>query len=122
MAQLTVLAVVCLSLLLWDSNWALSALCGGLVAIVSQAWFAAKAFAYRGARSARAVAHASYTGEVIKFLLSATGFAATFILLRPIAPVAVFASYIAMLAIQITGSWMLLRQQPATSVQIQELD
>ncbi|TXS93744.1 hypothetical protein FV139_08870 [Parahaliea maris] len=108
--QLTVLALLCLALLPVDRVWAVSALCGGLVAVVPQAWFAAKAFAHRGARSAREVANAGYSGEVVKFLLSAVGFAALFILLRPVSPLAVFGAYIAMLAIQITGSWMLLRR------------
>ncbi|GAB3283700.1 hypothetical protein GCM10027297_24420 [Parahaliea aestuarii] len=116
------LAAVCLSLAFVKREWVLSALCGGLVAIVPQAWFAVKAFAHSGARSAREVANAGYAGEVVKFLLSATGFAAVFILLRPVFPIAVFSAFIAMQAIQITGSWMLLRQPPATRVQTQELD
>lgn len=121
-AQLIVLALVCLALLPVNRVWAVSALCGGLVAVVPQAWFAAKAFTYRGARSARDVASAGYSGEVVKFLLSATGFAALFILLRPVAPLAVFGAFIAMLAIQITGSWILLRHSSATKVQTEELD
>ncbi len=105
-----VLVVVCLLLAFVEREWVLSAVCGGLVAIVPQAWFAAKAFAHRGARAAREIANAGYAGEVVKFLLGATGFAAVFILLRPVFPVVVFGTYIAMLVIQITGSWMLLRQ------------
>lgn len=111
LAQLALLLPACLMLALWDRVWGISALCGGLVAVVPQGWFAARAFRYRGARSARAMARAGYTGEVGKFLLSAVGFAAVFILLRPVSGAAVFAGYLSMLAIQIIGSWILLRRQ-----------
>jgi ATP synthase protein I len=122
MAQVVLLAPMSVALAYWDRAWALSVFCGGLVAVVPQAWFATRTFRYRGARSARAVARAGYAGEVGKFLLSAAGFAAVFILLRPVAGAAVFAGYLLMLAIQITGSWMLLRQAPASDAQTQELD
>nr|WP_241263049.1 ATP synthase subunit I [Parahaliea mediterranea] len=122
LAQVALLLPACLLLALWDGVWGLSALCGGLVAVVPQAWFAARAFRYSGARSAQAVARSGYAGEVGKFLLSAAGFAAVFMLLRPVSGAAVFAGYLAMLAIQITGSWMLLRRPPAQRVQTQELD
>ncbi len=83
---------------------------GGLIAILPQAYFATLAFRWRGARSARAIARSSYAGEVGKFLLSVAGFAAVFVMLRPISGLAVFAGYLAMLAIQILGSWLLLRR------------
>ncbi len=82
---------------------------GGLIAIVPQAYFALQAFRRRGAGAARQIAHASYAGEVGKFLLSAAGFAVVFATLRPIHGLAVFVGYLAMLAIQILGSWLLLR-------------
>lgn len=109
LAQLAVLAVLCLALMVLDTVWAYSVLCGGLVAVVPQAYFAAKAFGARGATNARAIARSSYAGEIGKFLLSAVGFAAVFILLRPVSGAAVLAGYLAMLVIQITGSWLLLR-------------
>ena len=110
LAQLAALVPLCL--LVWlalDETVALSVLCGGAVAVAPQAWFAARLFRSRGARSAPEVARLALGGEVGKFLLSAAGFAAVFALLRPIAPVAVFSGYIAMLAIQMTGSWLLLK-------------
>ena len=72
----------------------------------------ARAFGARGASQARAIARSAYAGEIGKFLLSAVGFAAVFILLRPVSGAAVLAGYLAMLAIQITGSWLLLRRRP----------
>lgn len=110
MAQLAVLVLVSLTLLLVDKVRAYSVFSGGLIAILPQAYFAALTFRWRGARSARAIARSSYTGQVGKFLLSITGFATVFIALRPIDAPAVFAGYLVMLTIQITGSWLLLRQ------------
>jgi ATP synthase protein I len=110
LTQLVVLVLLCLILLAADKVRAYSVLSGGLIAILPQAYFAALAFRWRGARSARAIAHSSYAGQVGKFLLSIAGFAAVFVLLRPIDAPAVFAGYLAMLAIQIIGSWLLLRR------------
>jgi ATP synthase protein I len=109
LAQLVLLVLLCLILLALDKVCAYSVLSGGLVAIVPQAYFAAVAFRWRGARSAVAIARSGYAGEIGKFLLSIAGFAVVFAAVRPIDGLAVFAGYLAMLAIQITGSWLLLR-------------
>jgi ATP synthase protein I len=109
LAQLAALVVIGLIMLAIDEVLAWSVLSGGLIAIVPQAYFAALAFRWRGARSAQAIARSSYAGEVGKFFLSFAGFAVVFATLRPIDGLAVFAGYLAMLAIQITGSWLLLR-------------
>jgi ATP synthase protein I len=108
--QLAILVLLCLFLLASDKVRAYSVLSGGLIAILPQAYFAALTFRWRGARSARAIARSSYAGQVGKFLLSVAGFAAVFVALRPIDAPAVFAGYLAMLVIQITGSWLLLRR------------
>ena len=110
LAQLAILVLLCLFLLASDKVRAYSVLSGGLIAILPQAYFAALTFRWRGARSARAIARSSYAGQVGKFLLSVAGFATVFVALRPIDAPAVFAGYLAMLVIQITGSWLLLRR------------
>jgi ATP synthase protein I len=110
LAQLAVLLLLCLILLASDRVCAYSVLSGGLIAVLPQAYFAALAFRWRGAKSARAIARSSYIGQVGKFSLSVAGFAAVFVLLRPIDAPAVFAGYLLMLVIQITGSWLLLRR------------
>ncbi len=110
LAQLAALVPLCLLLLVLDKVRAYSVFSGGLIAIVPQAYFAALAFRWRGAQSARAIARSSYLGEVGKFLLSVAGFAVVFAVLRPIDGLAVFVGYLAMLAIHIIGSWLLLRQ------------
>jgi ATP synthase protein I len=113
LAQLALLIPTCLLLLAIDKVVAYSVLGGGLVAVVPQAYFAVLAFRWRGARSARGIVRSGNVGEVGKFLLSVIGFALVFATLRPIDALAVFGGYLAMLAIQITGSWLLLRQQTA---------
>jgi len=60
LVQLALLVSLCLLLLAFDKVFAYSALCGGLIAIVPQAYFAVLAFRWRGARSARAIARSSY--------------------------------------------------------------
>ena len=110
LAQLVILVVLCLFLLASDKVRAYSVLSGGLIAILPQAYFAALTFRWRGARAARAIARSSYAGQVGKFLLSVAGFAAVFVALRPIDAPAVFAGYLVMLVIEITGSWLLLRR------------
>lgn len=108
LAQLALLGACCLLLLAFDRVIAYSVLCGGLLAIVPQAYFAVLAFRWRGARSARAIARSSYVGELGKFLLSVAGFALVFAVVRPIHGPAVFLGYLAMLVTHITGGWLLL--------------
>ena len=55
LVQLALLVPLCLVLLAVDKVMAYSALCGGFIAIVPQAYFAALAFRRRGARSASAI-------------------------------------------------------------------
>ncbi len=108
LAQLATLALLCLPLLAYDEVIAWSLAAGGLVAIIPQAYFAHLAFRWRGAKSARAMARSSYAGEIGKFLLSVAGFAVVFATVRPIHGLSVFIGFLVMLAIQITGSWLLL--------------
>jgi ATP synthase protein I len=108
LAQLAILVPLCLVILALDEVRAYSVLSGGMIAILPQAYFAALAFRWRGARSARAIARSGYAGEVGKFFLSFAGFAAVFAVVRPIDGLAVFAGYLVMLTIQIFGSWLLL--------------
>jgi ATP synthase protein I len=108
--QLVVLVVASLLLMMSDKVIACSVFGGGLIAIVPQVYFAFYAFRWRGAQSAQASARASYVGQVGKFALSVAGFAAVFTVIRPVSGPAVFTGFLAMLAIQIIGSWLLLRR------------
>lgn len=89
---------------------AFSLVSGGLVAVIPQAYFAAKALRWHRADAARAIAQAAYGAEIGKFLLSIAGFATVFALLRPIHGPSVFLGYIGMVAVQIVGSWWLIRR------------
>jgi len=109
MAQLAVLVLLCLIVSRSDFVSAYSLLSGGLIAILPQAYFAVRVFRQAGAQSAKAIAQASYSGEIGKFVLTAAGFAVVFASVTPIDGLAVFIGYLMMLVIQITGSWLLLR-------------
>ncbi len=117
LAQLAVLLAVCLPLTAYDQVIAWSLAAGGLIAIVPQAYFAQLAFRWRGAKSARAMARSSYAGEIGKFLLSVAGFALVFATLRPVSGPSVFAGYVAMLTIQVIGSWLLLSRSQSVQRQ-----
>ncbi|MEM8563166.1 MAG: ATP synthase subunit I [Pseudomonadota bacterium] len=117
LAQLAILVLLSLILLASDTVRAYSVLGGGLIAILPQAYFAALAFRWHGARSARAMARSSYIGQVGKFVLSVAGFAAVFVVVRPIDGPAVFVGFGLMLLVQIAGSWLLLRRQRGTKLQ-----
>lgn len=107
--QIVALVILCLVLLKIDQVWAYSMFCGGLIAVLPQAYFAAKVFGQTGAQSAEAIVKASYSGEVGKFVLTTAGFAVVFATVSPLNGLTVFIGYLIMLVIQITGSWMLLR-------------
>jgi ATP synthase protein I len=76
LVQLVSIGSLSLFFLAFDGVLAYSVLSGGLIAIVPQAYFAALAFSWRGARSAKAIARSGYAGELGKFLLSIAGFTA----------------------------------------------
>jgi ATP synthase protein I len=108
LVQLALLVLLGLGWLAYDEVAAYSLVSGGLIAIVPQAYFAALAFRWQGAKSASAIARSSYAGEAGKFLLSIAGFALVFAVVRPLNSPAVFVGYLAMLVTQLTGSWILL--------------
>jgi ATP synthase protein I len=112
LAQLLVLLLIWLGLGSWDPDVAHSALLGGLVAVIPQAWFTHRVFRRQGAQAAKQIARASYAAEVGKFFMAVAGFALVFALVRPIVGWAVFAAYGVMLAIQVIGAWYLLRLAP----------
>jgi ATP synthase protein I len=109
LAQLLVLSLLCLGLGSWDTLVAYSALLGGLLAVIPQAWFAHKVFSRQGARAVKQIARASYAAEIGKFFMAVAGFALVFALVRPIVGWAVFAAYGVMLIVQVIGAWYLLR-------------
>lgn len=75
--------------LIYDINVASSALLGGMVCIVPNAYFASKLFKYQGARSAKKIVNSFYKGEALKILISIFLFTAVFLLIK-ITPLAFF--------------------------------
>ncbi|CEG62380.1 ATP synthase subunit I [Legionella micdadei] len=95
--QLLTSVLISLSLLLiFGKREAMSALLGGIVAIIPSALFARKLFYYRGARAARQIVKGFYLGEALKIVSSIILFTLIFLLVR-ITPLAFFFTYIVVL-------------------------
>ena len=99
---LTLLAQACVSVVLAAVSWAwagevagMSALMGGMVAVVPNAFLAARLLKPSRDQSARAMMGAAWFGEIGKLLLTALLFGVIFGFVRPIEPLAVFAGFIA---------------------------
>ncbi|MDI1351647.1 MAG: ATP synthase subunit I, partial [bacterium] len=73
------LFLVVLCALGFDKNAALSALLGGLVCIIPNAFFAHKVFKYQGARAAKQIVNSFYAGEALKIFISIFLFTAVFV-------------------------------------------
>lgn len=110
--QLGILLPVSLLLLLVSKTAALSAFLGGLLCVLPHAYFTSYAFRYMGARSASMIARSFYRGESGKFLLSMVGFAAVFVLVKPLNVLALFLAYIAMLLVQWIVTARLVANRP----------
>ncbi|MCW8399096.1 F0F1 ATP synthase subunit I [Legionella sp. PATHC038] len=87
------LVFAALCALVYGTNAASSALLGGVVCIVPNAYFASKLFKYQGARSAKQIVNSFYKGEALKIIISIFLFTAVFLLFK-ITPLAFFVSYI----------------------------
>ncbi|MBA2652928.1 MAG: ATP synthase subunit I [Tatlockia sp.] len=83
-------------LLLSGKKEGISAILGGLVAIVPSILFANKVFRYQGARAAREIVKSFYVGEALKILSTAVLFSLVFVFYK-IAPLAFFFTYIVVL-------------------------
>lgn len=71
-----------------------SALLGGLIALLPNAFFAYKAFRYFGARSAREIVQAIWSGAMGKWILTAVLFALVFVGIRQLDIAALFVGYL----------------------------
>ncbi len=83
-------------LLLLGKREGISAMLGGMVAIVPSILFAKKMFRYQGARAARQIVKNFYIGEALKILSTAILFTLVFVLYK-IAPLVFFFTYIVVL-------------------------
>lgn len=83
-----------IGLLVLDITAGKSALIGGLTCWLPNCYFAMRAFRHRGARAARLIVRSFYAGQAGKMFMSAMMFAVTFIYVKPINPLALFAGYV----------------------------
>ncbi len=71
-----------------------SALIGGAIAWLPNIYFAYKAFRFSGARAAQAIVRSFYAGEAGKLILTSALFALTFIGVKPLNVMALFAGFV----------------------------
>ena len=90
------LIVATLCALIYNTNAAISAVLGGLVYIIPNAYFANNVFKYQGARAAKQIVNSFFKGEALKLITSILLFTAVFVLYR-VNPIAFFVSYIMVL-------------------------
>lgn len=85
------------------SNAGLSALLGGMIALIPNTYFALKTFRYFGAQSAVAVTLSLWAGEAGKFVLTAVLFVLVFFTIKPIHLMALFITYFFVLVVASFG-------------------
>lgn len=104
-----VLVVALVSALMGGESAALSALLGGLVCLLPNAYFAWRVFRFQGARFARDIVKSFYRAEAGKFGLTAALFTLVFVAVPPSNPAFFFGAYVATLSAQWLGPWLLRR-------------
>lgn len=95
-AQVLISGAVALALALWQGQLAaVSALLGGAVAVVPNAFLAARLLKPGAGASAEAMLRAAWIGELGKLALTVLLFAAVFLTVRPISAVGLFSGFVA---------------------------
>lgn len=110
--QVAASALVAIGFAVWLGQLAaVSALLGGVIAVVPNAFLAARLLSPRAGANARALLRAAWLGEIGKLVLTALLFAVVFVSIRPLSAPAVFGGYIAAQLMffglpLIGGSWL----------------
>lgn len=91
--QLASLALISLLMLLEGWVGFYSTAMGGMIHVVSQAWFARMAYRHQGARQAPRILHSMYLGQAGKLLITSVLFALVFVFVQPLNVVALFLGY-----------------------------
>lgn len=89
-----------------DKLMAVSALIGGLIQILPQAWFSRQAFKYAGASNVDKVVRSMYRGELGKVVMTATLFAILFTVNKQWNYIVLFTTFLAMIPLQ----WFLTKK------------
>lgn len=97
--QLLVTLILAFGLLMIDRVMGMSALLGGLICLLPNAWLVHKAFAFGGAQSAQRIVNSFYKGEAGKFLLTVCGFSLVFAWVRPLHPLVLMGTFVVVQAV-----------------------
>ena len=92
LAQIITSIVLAALLLLHDLTAAYSGLIGGMIASLSNGWFALKVFSARSAQPAQAL-RSFYWAEINKLIMIGSMFVAVFVIIRPVNAAALLAAY-----------------------------
>lgn len=95
--QLMLTVLVSLLFLVKNATGSLSALLGGLIFTIPNAYFAYKAFTYSGARAAPQIVKSFYMGESVKLILTAVLFTVVFVSVKPLDVLALFLTFFILL-------------------------
>jgi ATP synthase protein I len=96
--------------LMYSTNAAISAILGGFVCIIPNAYFARNVFKHQGARAAKQIVNSFFKGEALKLITSMLLFTAVFVLYR-VNPIAFFVSYIMVLMTHWITPWIIVNKQ-----------
>lgn len=92
-AQFVVTFALSSAFLIFDYAMAYSALVGGLIATMANAWFAVKVFRIRSIETAETLLATFYVGEIYRFIFTGAMFIMAFVLIKPINVVALLVTY-----------------------------
>ena len=92
-AQFAVTIVLSAAWMIVGYTAAYSALAGGLIATVANAWFAVKVFRKKSIETAETVLTTFYVGEIYKFIFTGAMFFMAFVLIKPVSAIALLATY-----------------------------
>ena len=110
LAQLVVIGLITVIAVVADGlGGAVSALEGGVVAFLPNAFFAWRVFRHQGARHAKKIVNGFYQAEAGKFGLTAVLFILVFIAVPPSNPAFFFGAYVVTLFAHWLGPWLLRR-------------
>ena len=99
-----VTCLAALGFLIKSPDAAISALSGGLICAIPNAYFIYKAFKYTGAQQVSHVLLSFYQGGSWKMVLTAIGFAAAFKLIHPLDFLALFSTFVVVQAVNVFAS------------------
>jgi ATP synthase protein I len=104
--QLAVLLILVAFISMTDKLMAVSALMGGLIQVLPQAWFSRQAFKYAGASNVDKIVQSMYRGELGKVVITATLFTVVFTVDKQWNYLTLFTTFLIMIPLQ----WFLTKK------------